>query len=346
MKIKRRLMAIPALAMATMVPLAPCLAQLPATNMGKFVPQTGDHPSSVQTQMERHGTKYIDTMGTTPVYVGGPAPGAGGGGAAPVSPAYICAPPPGKGPDVSIAPITADEPIPLPGFPPMPMALDLPVTLGYSGAGGSNPGGWLKNGNGGGGGSSGGSNSGGGYQGSHQSYGHYSPGAFLPPKNGGGGGNNESQQTEASSGGNGGGGGGGGGDTGAGGSSNAPTRSGYRCGTPPPITRTGDVYGVSTGGTGKGATAAPTYGGASNGAIKGLGRAPELEGEASASGAPEAPSPVLVNQSRSQDLSLPDDDFVSNNFKDDKSKRFMKRVGKRGAQFGKQILRTAAPIGF
>ena len=350
MKTKYKLMLMPVVALAALIPLVPANAQLPPTNMGKFVHQPGDNQYTQATQEQRHGNNsYVDTMGTHSV-IRNPGAGGGGGGSGGYAgpPAYICAPPPPKGPDISVEPITADEPIPQPGFPPMPMALDLPVTAGYSGTG-SPAGSWFKNGGGGGGGGGNGG-TGGGYQGSHQHYGHFSPGAFLPNKGGGGGGG-EGPPPDAGSGGDGGGGSGGGGGY----QGSAPVqRSGYRVGTPPPIPgRNSDTFAVSNGGTGKGATAAPTYagsapgyGGASSRDIKALGKAPELEGEASA-GAPEAPSPVLVNQSRSQDLSLPDDDFVSNNFKDDKGKRFMKNVGRRGKQFGRQMLRsTGVPIGF
>lgn len=344
MKTKYRLMLMPVVALAALIPLAPAQAQLPPTNMGKFVHQPGDNQYTQATQEQRHGNNsYVDTMGThsvirNPAQAGG---GGGGGGGYSGAPAYICAPPPPKGPDISVEPITADEPIPLPGFPPMPMALDLPVTPGYAGAG-SPAGSWFKNGSpGGGGGGGGNGGTGGGYQGSHQHYGHFSPGAFVQGKGSGGGGG-EGPPPDM------GGGGGGGYQGGGGGYSNAPQKSGYRVGTPPPIGRNNDTFAVSNGGTGKGATAAPTpsYAGGSGRDIKALGKAPELEGEASA-GAPEAPSPVLVNQSRSQDLSLPDDDFVSNNFKDDKGKRFIKNVGKRGKTFGRQMLRsTGVPIGF
>lgn len=42
-------------------------------------------------------------------------------------PPYTVCPPPAKGPDVSIEPIDCTEPIPPPGFPVMPLFLDLPL---------------------------------------------------------------------------------------------------------------------------------------------------------------------------------------------------------------------------
>lgn len=124
----------------------------------------------------------------------------------------------------------------------------------------------------------------------------------------------------------------------------------YKVGTPSPIGRSPDVYNAGGSTTGKGAEGAPAYSGASNADLKKLGKAPNLDDSQDASaagGGPEAPAPVMVNQSTSQDLSLPDDEFTSRYFKDDKSKRYLKNAAQKGKNFGKGMLRsTGVPIGF
>ena len=336
--------------LALSIGLPSAFAQLPPTNMGKFVHQPGDNQYSVGTQGERHGGGYYDTNGGPHVMVGPPA------GAAPPAPKYSLAPPPPKGPDVSIEPIAAEEPIAMPGFPPLPMTLDLPVSpTVMSSAGGS----WRNSsgGSGGGGGGGGGSGGGpGGPTGMHQHYAHYQPGQFQRPANGGGEG--------------GGGGGGGGGEdpgygtpaapssamapatppsSGGGGSGNY-----YKVRTPPPVMRQ-ESFSTSTGGTtGKGAMSAPTNVGSRDGGGGGgrLGKAPTLDDsqDAGAGGAPEAPTATGVFQSTSNDLTLPDDDYTSRYFKDGKQSktgRYAKQMAKRGRSFGKQMLRqTGVPIGF
>lgn len=328
MKIKNA----PLLTMAVLLayaasPLA--FAQLPPTNMGKFVHQPGDNQYSVQTQGERHGGGYFDTNGSPHVMVK-PAGGGGGGGAAPSGGSFrSVAPPPPKGPDVSVEPITADEPIAPAGFPPMPIAFDLPVGPGFGATPSAS---WRE------GGAPRAGSSGPAVSGMHQHYAHYQPGAFQP-------GSPPAAQGQvvdvapAVPGGSGGSGSGSGGGAGGGGSSNY-----YKCRTPPAINRVTEHYNVNNGGSGGGGSAPPS--GPSAKDLKALGKAPSLD-TAQDTGAPEAPSPVLVNQSTTQDLSLPDDEFTSRYFKNGKSGRYAKRMVRKTRTFGRQMLRsTGVPISF
>ncbi len=274
--------------------IAPGLAQLPPTNMGKFVHQPGDNQYTDQTQSERHGVP-----GYRPDLTGRPiiqAPAV----------QYVLPPtPPPKRPDISIEPIASDEPIPPAGFPPLPDRLDLPI----ANANGWKTSGSFSNDSGSGGGSGGGS-SGPPAPTFHQHYGHVPPGAYLNPQQkanpqGAGGGS-----SDASPGLGGGGGGGGGGGHGY-----------YKAQTPPPIQKQGSGYykartpGGSPGGgdyfnaNTAGGPTAPRYTGASAKDLKALGREPKLNDRQEDTGAPDAPQPVTVNQSTTQDLSLPEDEF-------------------------------------
>lgn len=296
---------------------------LPPTNMGKFVHQPGDNQYSVQTQGERHGGGYFDTNGGPHVFTGNRSAGGGAAGGGPVVVRAVSPPPP-KGPDVSIEPITADEPIAPAGFPPMPIAFDLPVGPSFS-TGAAVSGTWRDGApappGGGGGGAP-------GATGMHQHYAHFQPGAFQP---GGGGsapaaaGGPPADVAPAIA-------GGGSSSSGGGGGSGY-----YKCRTPPAITRTTDHYNVNNGG---GGSAPPGYSGASAKDIKALGKAPDLDGSQD-TGAPEAPSPVLINQTTTQDLSLPDDEFTSRYFKNGKTGRYVKQAARRGKTFGRQMLRSA-----
>lgn len=294
----------------------PVWSQLPPTRMGQFVQQPGDNQYSVETQNQRHGGSYFDTNGGPHVMVGpngGGARGAsaGGGGS---SSGRSLAPPPPKGPDISIEPITADEPIAPTGFPPMPIAFDLPVGPGL----GASAGGSWKEGAAGSAAGSGPTT-----QGMHQHYAHYQPGAFQP-----------------------------GGSTvtpppgppvdvapaigGASGASGAGGSSYYKVRTPPPPMRVTEHYNVNSSG---GGPPPPGYSGAGTKDLKALGKAPALDTKQDA-GAPEAPSPVLINQTTTQDLSLPDDQFTSRYFQNGKGTRYVKQAVRRGRNFGRQMLRT------
>lgn len=119
-------------------------AQLPPTNMGKYVHQPGDNQYSAQTQATRHAPAPV---APPPVMNSGGGGGGGGGG-------WTRTPKP-RMPDISLEPIPADEPIVPTGFPPLPDRLDIPsggIALGGTGGGFS-----ASYGGGGGGGGGGGS---------------------------------------------------------------------------------------------------------------------------------------------------------------------------------------------
>lgn len=291
-------------------------AQLPPTNMGKFVHTPGDNQYSDATQLQRH-----------PVYQ--PPPQQQGRmqlmRVAPAAPKV----------DVSIEPISCDEPIQPALFPPFPDRLDLPIS---SSTGGS----WTKSSNEGGGG--------GGSPGAvtfHQSYGHVplSPrpdsiykmsqpapvggdavpgltqqavqgGSFMDPNEGtasmgaggpqgyrvrtdsvGSGMQNNYQRVPV---------GASGGTTnqyqripvgGGGGTTNYYQRA--------PLGGGQDSYGQSTGNSQYGER--PRYSGAGEREMRALGNEPRLN-DKNGQASPDAPSPVVVTQSSTQDLSLPEDD--------------------------------------
>jgi hypothetical protein len=104
---------------------APAKAQLPNTNMGRFVHQPGDNQYTDQTQAERHGSP-------APVYRQQVMPQqASGAQTTSSSSAYVPTPKPIR-PDISLLPIVADEPVKPAGFPPLPDRLDLPVSSGWT----------------------------------------------------------------------------------------------------------------------------------------------------------------------------------------------------------------------
>lgn len=263
-----------------------CLAQgLPPTNMGKFVHQPGDNQYASQAQRERHPPPPPPKT----VFRGGGGGGGGGG--------YSWAPrmkP--KRPDPSVEPITADEPIPPAGFPPLPERLELPIAMGNWGG---TPGGAAAPSGAAWGAPQTGAPASGGppaMTGKKQGYQHYDAGAFIPPEK---------------------------------------KRGYYKCKemTPPhkPVSdqiNTGGVPGMA-GGQGAGA---PGLGGppSAAGAIKALGREPKLNDREDGGEAPEPPAPVVINQSVTQDLSLPEDDFnYSRSNRPSYGARKMKQIGKR-----------------
>lgn len=284
----------------------PAVAQLPPTNMGKFVHKPGDNQYSDATQSTRHPA-------APPPIISRPMGGGGGGGGG-GSMGYTPTRPKPK-PDISLQAIPADEPIAPAGFPPLPESVDLPginmVTAlnagGYSGAGG-----------GGGGGGGGGANSPNPFQGTKQGYAHYTPGAFSDQKRPG---STPSkvrvdsapemhqhymhvQPGSLSSGG--------------GGQGGSPGY--YKARTPAPPKE--DTFGA------KDTSSGPNYGAA----LKKLGREPKLNDRVygTESAAPEAPVPVQINQASTQDLSLPDDDFEARR-PPSKAGRYM---GRQLKQFG------------
>ncbi len=283
--------------------LVPGLAQLPPTNMGKYVHQPGDNQYSDQTQAGRHGP---GPSAVRPVQVF-------------TSSGYRPAPAPKK-PDPTIEPIAADEPIPPAGFPPLPDRLDLPVGVkaGWSGGGGGYGGGGGGYGGGGGGGSGGGGGGGGpapGMSGGggpptpsfHQHYGHVEPGAFQQPKQGVGyykaidpglpakqsGGQGYYKAIDPG----------------------LPAKQSGGGGYYKVRTPGSDYYGSSgEGGAGAGGPGGPpAYTGASARDFKSLGKEPKINERQEQTQAPDAPTPVVVSQSTTQDLSLPEDEFEIRN---------------------------------
>lgn len=222
-------------------------AQLPPTNMGKFVHQPGDNQYTTETQIQRHPPVPI----AAPVVI-----------AAPTASINIPAPeykltPAQPRPDISLLPIVADEPIKPAGFPPLPDRLDLPTSS--NGWGSNNSAAYNT------------INGRPGYNamptGVHQNYVHYDAGAFIPKE--------------------------------------ALNTVQYH---PAAV----DYYNVNSAArpiSGSVSAAAP----ASNiqtpatQALQKMGAAPQLAPDAVSK--PDVPSAVTVDQSHSQDLSLPDDDF-------------------------------------
>lgn len=272
--------------------LTPSMAQLPPTNMGKYVHQPGDNQYTDATQSERHGVP-----GYRPDLTGRPII------ARPQVQYIMPATPPPKRPDISIEPIASDEPVPPAGFPPLPDRLDLPIA---SSSGWKNGGSFTSDSGGGGGGGGGGAPSGPPQPTFHQHYGHVAPGAYLTP-----------QQRSSPQ-------GSGGGSSDAAPGMSGPNTSGghgyYKAQTPPPIqkqsngyykarTPGGDYYNANTGGDP--GMSPPKYTGASAKDLKNLGREPKLnDRDEQNGGSPEAPQPVTVNQATTQDLSLPEDEFT------------------------------------
>jgi hypothetical protein len=249
---------------------APAEAQLPGTNMGKFVHQPGDNQYTPEVQAERHGAP-------APVYTQRAVPrqsSASDSGSS--SSAYVPTPKPIR-PDISLLPIVADEPVKPAGFPPLPDRLDLPVSSGWTTK--ESP--WLAQA------APRGSSAGrpnlpdiSQPTGVHQHYVHYQPGAFQTPQ--------ERQQAQPSSG-------------------NFVSNSGSMQSAPAAPSshgyyKAGDYYSVNT----KNSAAAVPVSGTVQ-AIRQLGKEPRLGNDAPAQ--PEAPASVVVNQSTTEDLSLQDDEF-------------------------------------
>lgn len=265
------------IALGLTVPMAS--AQLPQTNMGKYVHKPGDNQYDRNAQMERHPpppppvTRFVSS-------------GGGGGG-------YMYRPKPKpRKPDPSIEPIAADEPVPPAGFPVLPERLDLPIAMGsWGGAGGGGGSGGSWNGPQGGGGGGSADDGPPRMLKKSQGYAQFEPGAFIPKEK---------------------------------------KKSGYyKCNeVAPPHKPVSDQ--IMTGGAGGGGV--PGLGGAPSpaGALKALGREPKLNDREDATAAPEAPQPVVINQSTTQDLSLPEDDFSGSSAKrPSKIGRKMKQVGRR-----------------
>jgi hypothetical protein len=269
------------LAMSVVVSSSPlCLAQLPPTNMGKYVHQPGDNQYAPQAQSERHAPAVRANIPSQ-------AANQSSGSAAPYRPV----PKPPR-PDYSIMPITCDEPIKPPGFPPLPDSLDLPALSmrtpggGYGGSVGmpGSAGGYA------GSGKSGGASGGPGQPtGVHQHYSHYDPSAFIPKE----------QQHSA----------------------------GYKCLPAGPVgggASKSDYYNANTQPAAPDPTQ-PQYNNNAEKQLKAMGKAPKYRGDGAAQ--QQAPEAVTVNQATTQDLSLPEDEQASGQQQKKKTNRFAQRLG-------------------
>jgi hypothetical protein len=100
--------------------------QLPPTNMGKYVHQPGDNQYSAQTQSERHRA-VSPARGPVSNPASNSVPQQQQRAAEPYHP--VAAPP---RLDYSIMPISCDEPLKPPGFPPLPDRLDFSNVVGFN----------------------------------------------------------------------------------------------------------------------------------------------------------------------------------------------------------------------
>lgn len=316
---------------------------LPPVNMGKYVHKPGDNQYQAKSQNVRHHQGPQNTGYKHQAPGGGPAPGArsgggGGGGGVSRGGGGYKRKRPKPGPDISLQSIPADEPIAPPGFPPLPASLDIPGvqnTTGLTVISSSSAGSYS-------GGSSGGAPH--AQSSSQQGYGHYAPGAFAQKPNaapraaapGNGGVSDPSfhqHYGHAAPGSFG---------QSGGGQSNGGGVGYYKCRSAK-LPGRGDTFSSQAGNpTHKGAVGASMGGGPSPGglnkALKKLGREPKLNDRVygHTGAAPEAPTPVQINQASTQDLSLPDDDFQYRK-PPSRGGRYAKRIFKR---MGNRALNT------
>ena len=321
---------IPVLALSFSICIKDACAQLPPTTWSKTVHTPGDNQYGGEQQGMRHPVNNIPINPN--LRVSGPAP---------VSTNYQKAPSAPK-PDISLQPIPADEPIVPSDFPPLPTGLDLPgVMATTAGTFSSSYGGSSSSGGGGGGAPS--------FQGKKQGYGHFAPGAFEKGGVGGGGGggpvysggDDESWKDEVRK------------PFGKG----VEMQQGYGRvapgayvqnkspgyykareaplgGKPIPDGRGSDTFGAND------APSAP-----SSPNFKALGKEPRLQDDVYGSGGPATPSapvPVSLSQASTQDLSLPDDDFVKRKPPSRGSRyagRMMNQMMKKGMMQGMRMMR-------
>ena len=218
-------------------------ADLPQTNMGRYVHQPGYNQYDPAAQNVRHGYYRAQSPNNVAVQQN-------------IQTSQISYTPTPRpvGPDVSIEPIPADEPIPAADFPPLPDRADLPCSIGSgqisvsSGAANTNypssasavssqPANQPPQGN------------------LHQHYAHVQAGAYI--------------------------------------ANQRPTRS----------SQGQDTYNVNNGNN-------PVANPANMAALNNLGPEPKL-GSTTPGIQAQAPTAVVINQSKTQDLSLPDDDYTS-----------------------------------
>lgn len=238
----------------------------------------------------------------TPVFVPRPQAAAGGNGGG--GGGYVPTPRVPRA-DPTLESIAADEPVVVAGFPPLPDRADLPVESGW----GSGSSGWGSSSGGSGG--AGGAAAGGPPQstGVHQHYQHFDAGAWMPPK-----------QASPSQ---------GYGHAGPAAGTGAPPSSGPTHGG---YNHLGADFYSSSGGAG-----APAGGGSpAQQALRELGKEPKLNSRADQGIVPEAPVPVSIKQSTTQDLSLPDDEFSTKN----STPKQPSPTGQMFKQMGRNLLMT------
>lgn len=322
---------LPVLALSFSVSIQNAHAQLPPTTWSKTVHTPGDNQYGGQQQDMRHPVNNIPI--NPALRSSGPAPSA-----APVYQRTAS----GPKPDISLQPIPADEPIVPSEFPPLPTGLDLPGVMATTAGTFSSSYSGSSHGGGGGGGAP-------SFQGKKQGYGHFAPGAFE--KGGGGGG------------------GGGGGNYSGGDDDESwkdevrkpfgksvEMQQGYGRVAPGAYVqnkspgyykaREAPLGGKDISGRGSdtfGANDAPSAPSAPN--FKALGKEPRMQDDVYGSGGtptPSAPVPVSLSQASTQDLSLPDDDFVKRKPPSRGSRyagRMMNQVMRKGMMQGMKMMR-------
>lgn len=322
---------LPVLALSFSVCIKDAHAQLPPTTWSKTVHTPGDNQYGGEQQGMRHPVNNIPINPN--LRSSGPAPT--------VSTSYQKAPSAPK-PDISLQPIPADEPIVPTDFPPLPTGLDLPGVMATTAGTFSSSYGGSSGGGGGGGGAP-------SFQGKKQGYGHFAPGAFEKGGGGGGGGgpvysdssDDDSWKDEVRK------------PFGKG----VEMQQGYGRVAPGAYVQNkspgyykareaplgGKNIPDGRGNDTFGANDAPSAPSAPN--FKGLGREPRLQDDVYGSGGPATPSapvPVSLSQASTQDLSLPDDDFIKRKPPSRGSRyagRMMNQMMKKGMMQGMRMMR-------
>ncbi|MCW5824053.1 MAG: hypothetical protein KIT34_14710 [Cyanobacteria bacterium TGS_CYA1] len=320
---------LPVLALSFSVCTVDANAQLPPTTWSKTVHTPGDNQYGGEQQGMRHPVNNIPINPN--LRSSGPAPS--------VSTSYQKAPSAPK-PDISLQPIPADEPIVPSDFPPLPTGLDLPGVMATTAGTFSSSYGGSRGGGGGGGGAP-------SFQGKKQGYGHFAPGAFEKGGGGGGGGgysdsgDDESWKDEVRK------------PFGK----SVEMQQGYGRVAPGAYVKNqspgyykareaplgGKSIPDGRGADTFGANDAPSAPSAPN--FKGLGREPRLQDDVYGSGGPATPSapvPVSLSQASTQDLSLPDDDFIKRKPPSRGSRyagRMMNQMMRKGMMQGMRMMR-------
>jgi len=292
--------------------------QLPPTNMGKYVHQPGDNQYSPETQAERHSPVYPARVPVTnPVVISVPQQQQQERPPAPFHP--VPAP---RRPDYSLQPISCDEPLKPPGFPPLPDRLDFSNVVGFDRVDGFTALGQSGSGSAARATSKGPARP----EGVYEHYLHYDPRAFVPDSDHGltalgqsgsgttSGSGAQAASTQVTS----------KGPTGPEGTFehylHYPARAfvpdsdlGHNHNVYKVTTPGSDYYNVNSPNSAPSSmadsTAQPAFQSAAGNALKSMGPQPRLLRDQPVQ--PAAPSPVTVNQAVTQDLSLPEDQFSS-----------------------------------